>query len=397
MKKVSLTILIILTSTFVISFEKDYMIVEYNQTNWYQNNIVEKITDLGNYFYDFKLIDSKKTFYLTNHYDFEEEMSYDADVFLRITNNSTDSVNIYYEINGENTYKKVNVKYSSDWVEEFSVNLLEEISLKRLKFDDKWDLLQLTFYTGVDEYPIKRNNTIAFISDRYKGNREVFYYDLKDNKINKIPLELSSEYFPDISSDGNYFVFQTTLFGNWDIVVYDKIKNDFIKITEDTYGYSPYFKDNNTIIYSEDIKNIKKHNRIVEYNLSKEEKRVISDDTKYLKYRPSLYKDSLMYYGINADTAEVKIFTQKEETQSLFDLTRNQMDSWSDNSDKVVFSYNLNSSYDIFYLFENNLLNLTKDIDSDSYYPTFSDDGKFVFFSLYYKNKEPDIFIKKIF
>jgi Tol biopolymer transport system component len=104
-----------------------------------------------------------------------------------------------------------------------------------------------------------------------------------------------------------------------------------------------------------------------------------------------------MYYGINADTAEVKIFTQKEETQSLFDLTRNQMDSWSDNSDKVVFSYNLNSSYDIFYLFENNLLNLTKDIDSDSYYPTFSDDGKFVFFSLYYKNKEPDIFIKKIF
>jgi TolB protein len=373
------------------------MIVEYNQTNWYQNKIVEKITDLGNYFYDFKLIDSKKTYYLTNQYDFEDEMSYDADVFLRITNNSTDVVNVYYEINGENIYKKVNVKDSSDWVEEFSVNLLEEISLKRLKFDDEWDLLQLTFYNGVDEYPIKRNDTIAFISDRYKGNREVFYYNLKETSIKKIPLEISSEYFPDISSDGNYFVFQTTLFGNWDIVVYDKKKNDFKKITKGTYGYSPYFKDDNTIIYSEDIENVKKYNRIVEYNISTEEKKVISDDTKYLKYRPSLYKNSLMYYGINSETAEVKIYTQNEETQNLFDLTRNQMDSWSNNSDRVVFSYNLEASYDIFYLFENNLLNITKDIDSDAYYPTFSDNGKYVFFSLYYKNKEPDIFIKKIF
>jgi TolB protein len=373
------------------------MIIEYNKSSWYQNSVVEKITRLGSYFYNFKIIDSQKTAYLTNQYDFEDPMSYDADVFLKITSNSTQTINIYYEIEGKNFYEKNELEDSSDWVEQFSVNLLEKISLNRLKYDNTWETLQLTFYEGVDEYPIKRNNTISFISDRYKGNREVFFYDLTKININKIPLELSSEYFPDISPNGNYFVFQSTLFGNWDIVIYDKIKNDFKKITDKTYGYSPYFVDDYKIIYSEEIENEVKYNQIVEYDLISEEKNVLSVDDTYLKYRPSLYNDKIIYYGINPETAEVRIYLNDEKPVQLFDLSRNQMDSWSDNSDKVVFSYNIDSSYNIFFLYENNLLNLTKEIDSDSYYPTFSDNGKYVFFSLYYKNKEPDIFIKKIF
>ncbi len=397
MKKVYLILFFLLINIFIFSFQKSDMIIEYNRSNWYQNSVVEKITRLGSYFYDFEIIDSKKTVYLTNQYDFEDSMSYDVDVFLRITNNSTKTINTYYEIEGKSFYKKSELKDSSDWVEQFSVNLLEEISLNRLKYDNTWETLQMTFYEGVDEYPIKRNSTIAFISDRYKGNREVFFYDLNKVKINKIPLELSSEYFPDISPNGNYFVFQSTLFGNWDIVIYDRIKNDFKKITDKTYGYSPYFIDNYKIIYSEEIENEVKYNQIVEYDLISEEKKVLTDDKEFLKYRPSLYKNKIIYYGINPETAEVRIYLNDEKPIRLFDLSRNQMDSWSDNSDKIVFSYNLDASYDIFFLYENNLLNLTKEIDSDSYYPTFSDNGKYVFFSLYYKNKEPDIFIKKIF
>lgn len=397
MKKVYLILFFLLINSFIFPFEKDNMIIEYDKSNWYQNSIVEKITRLGNYFYNFKLIDSQKTIYLAEQYDFKDSMSYDADVFLKITNFSTQTINVYYEFEGNSFYENNNLKDSSDWLEQYSVNLLEKISLNRFKYDEKWELLQLTFYEGVDEYPIKRNNTIAFISDRFKGNREVFYYDLNKVDISKIALELSSEYFPDISPNGIYFVFQTSLFGKWDIVIYDTIKNEFQKITDKTYGYSPYFVDDNTIIYSESIENEEKYNQIVEYDLISKEKKLLSKDEKYLKYRPSLYNNKIIYYGINPENAEVKIYLNEEIPVQLFSLTKNQMDSWSDNSDKISFSYNTDASYDIFFLYKNNLLNLTKEIDNDAYYPTFSDDGKYVFFSLYYKNKEPDIFIKKIF
>jgi len=397
MKRIVLIVFLIIISAIILSFDKNSMIIEYDENKWFHNQMVENIVDLGSYFYNFELINSKKTEYLTTYYDFNEQMSYDADVFLRITSSSTEIINIYYEIEGKNNFQKINIKDSADWVRQISVNTLESISLNRFKYDPNWETLQLTFYDGVDEYPVKRNDTIVFISDRFKGNREVYYYDLFDNSIKNIQLELSSEYFPDISSDGNYFVFQTTLFGNWDIVLYDKQKNDFIKITDNLYGYSPYFKDENTIVYSEQIKDVEEYNKIVEFNLKNMSKKVLVEN-EYLKYRPSYYRDNLIYYGIDPTTAQVKIYIkEKEENKQFFSLAKNQMDSWSDNSDKMVFSYNFNSTYNIFYYYDNNLLNLTKDIKVDSYYPTFSDDGKYVFFTVYHKDKEPDIFIKKIF
>ncbi|MGM0639934.1 MAG: TolB family protein [Thermotogota bacterium] len=373
------------------------MIIEYDSSDWFHNQMVENIVEIGSYFYNFELISSNKTEYLATYYDYNKEMSYDSDVFLRLTNSSTEIINVYYEIEGKNNLKKIKSKNSADWITEMSVDILEKISLSRFKHDSSWKTLQLTFYDGVDEYPIKRNDTIAFISDRFKGNREVYYYDLKNNSTEKISLELSSEYFPDISPDGNFFVFQSTLFGNWDIVLYDKQKNDFLKVTENYYGYSPYFKDESTIVFSEEVDDVEEYNRIVEYNLKTMTKKILVEDN-LLKYRPSYYKDNLIYYGIDPHTAEVKIYIKnEEESKNIFDLSRNQMDSWSDNSDKIVFSYNFNASYDIFYYYNNNLLNLTRDIKVDTYYPTFSDDGKYVFFSVYFKDKEPDIFIKKLF
>jgi len=397
MKRLVFIYLVLISYILGLSFTKNSMIIEYNQNDWYQNQFINKLVDLGSYYYDFKLIDAGKTEYLTYNYDFKEEMSYDSNVFLRVTNDSTQNINIYYEIKGKNRRVNYQKKDSADWIEQISVNTLEKISLDRFKYDSSWDTLQLTFYKGVDEYPVKRNDTIVFISDRFKGNREVYYYNLSNESINKILLELSSEYFPDISPNGDYFVFQSSLFGNWDIVLYDKTKNDFTKITDKNYGYSPYFKNENTIVYSEEVDESKEYNRIVEYNIKTKQKKVILEDQKYLKYRPSFYMNSLIFYGINPETAEVKIYKDENgESNQLFQLKRNQMDSWSDNSDKLVFSYNFNSSYDIFFYENNTLINLTKDIKDDTYYQTFSDDGKFVFFSVYYKNKEPDIFIKRI-
>lgn len=124
-----------------------------------------------------------------------------------------------------------------------------------------------------------------------------------------------------------------------------------------------------------------------------------------MKYRPTKFNgNSILFYGIDENSSyntdedvKAKVYMIKEGKENIFlNNDYSNFDVWSDGSDIFVYSQYQFGYYRIFMNVQNNPFNLTYMINDDAYYPTFSPDKKFVFFGVYFKGGEPDIFVKRI-
>ncbi|MCP5465431.1 MAG: hypothetical protein H7A31_01895 [Thermotogae bacterium] len=412
MKKILVLIVIIFTvSAFSENFLKLKLNLVVNTDNWIISKLVEKIQDLAVYSYDTEVFRKTNIGEITSLTKESTEstnvVSYSAEITVNITYDaSSNKVRSYGKEKNFSFDISDTLKDREEWIEYYSVELLEKIAASRFLYDDSWDTLQLTFWDGVDEYPVFYDNTLYFISDRYIGNREVYIYDMYNYKKTKLPLEVSSEYFPDISPDKKNLVFQTSMFGKWDIVLYNFETNEYKRITTDNRNaYSPYFYSDSLIIFSMDDKTNRKSTNIYMYDIIEDKTYQLTPENGIMKYRPTKFNgNSILFYGIDENSSyntdedvKAKVYMIKEGKENIFlNNDYSNFDVWSDGSDIFVYSQYQFGYYRIFMNVQNNPFNLTYMINDDAYYPTFSPDKKFVFFGVYFKGGEPDIFVKRI-
>lgn len=387
MKKRVYTVFLLLITliSFSANLSKDTMLVSLNDNTWITRQIAEKVKSIGNYMYEIEIKDAMTDLIRTEDYD----------VIMNIFTNTKENITIafgYFQ-GGGFSYAET-TDQTADWVEKFSVKALENLSFQRFLYGENWDILQLTFWKGVDEYPIYQNGKMYFISDRYIGNRELYIFDFENGTEIKIPLESSAEYFPDISPNNNYLTFQTSLFGKWDVVLYDLTTKKITRISpSNRNAYSPYFYDNTLILFTMEDET-SKGTEIWSYDLYYKKLEKLSDSKQLLKFRPSKWNgNNIAFYAINLDDASVNIY-YLDENNKVYPLIVgpfNQTDSWSNGSDLLVFS-EFNGKYFNIYEYNNGeKVNLTNSITNDCFYPTYSPDKKYVFFTNYYS--EADVFV----
>lgn len=290
---------------------------------------------------------------------------------------------------------------TEEWIEYYSGRILESIAIKRFYFDDSWDYLRLTYSSALHEYPIFYNDKLYFISNRYTGNRSIFIWDLLNNTESKIELTSSSEYFPDISPNEKYLAFQTSLYGKWGIMIYEYETQKYIQVSsKDRNAFSPYFYNNTILIYSKESKEKQNQTEIWMYDILNKEKRKIFQQEGKMIFRPIRWNSNkLAFYAIDLDTANSNIYYLDEDLNihSLISHEKKDFDVWSDGSEYMVFSRFHNGYYRIFlYNSDTNQTRILTDfLHNDTYYATFSEDKKYVFFTLYYRDKDPDIYVIK--
>jgi len=387
MKKRVYTVFLLLITliSFSANLSKDTMLVSLNDNTWITRQIAEKVKSIGNYMYEIEIKDAMTDLIRTEDYD----------VIMNIFTNTKENITIafgYFQ-GGGFSYAET-TDQTADWVEKFSVKALENLSFQRFLYGENWDILQLTFWKGVDEYPIYQNGKMYFISDGYIGNRELYIFDFENGTEIKIPLESSAEYFPDISPNNNYLTFQTSLFGKWDVVLYDLTTKKITRISpSNRNAYSPYFYDNTLILFTMEDET-SKGTEIWSYDLYYKKLEKLSDSKQLLKFRPSKWNgNNIAFYAINLDDASVNIYYLDENNKAypLIVGPFNQTDSWSNGSDLLVFS-EFNGKYFNIYEYNNGeKVNLTNSITNDCFYPTYSPDKKYVFFTNYYS--EADVFV----
>ncbi|HOK16747.1 MAG TPA: hypothetical protein PLK41_06645 [Defluviitoga tunisiensis] len=373
--------------SFSVNVSKDTLLISINDNTWITRQIAEKVKSIGNYMYDIEIKDVMTETIKTENYD----------VIMNIFTNTKENITIafgYFQGGGFSYSETTNE--TADWVEKFAVKALENLSFQRFLYGENWDILQLTFWKGVDEYPIYQNEKLYFISDRYIGNREIYIFDFVNGTESKIPLESSAEYFPDISPNNNFLVFQTSLFGKWDIVLYNLITKKITRISpSNKNAYSPYFYDNTLILFSMEDES-GQGTEIWYYDLYYNKLEKLSDSKRLLKFRPSKWNgNNITFYAINLEDASVNIYYLDEDNKiyPLLVDPFNQTDSWSNGSELLVFS-EFNGKYFSIYEYNNNKkINLTSSITNDCFYPTYSPDKKYVFFTNYYS--EADVFVLK--
>jgi len=373
--------------SFSVNVSKDTLLISLNDNTWITRQIAEKVKSIGNYMYDIEIKDVMTESIKTEEYD----------VIMNIFTNTKENITIafgYFQGGGFSYSETTN--QTADWVEKFSVKALENLSFQRFLYGENWDILQLTFWKGVDEYPIYQNEKLYFISDRYIGNREIYIFDFANGTEIKIPLESSAEYFPDISPNNNFLVFQTSLFGKWDIVLYNLITKKITRISPtNKNAYSPYFYDNTLILFSMENES-GQGTEIWYYDLYYKKLDKLSDSKTLLKFRPSKWNgNNITFYAINLEDASVNIYYLDEDNK-IFPLIAgpfNQTDSWSNGSELLVFSEFNGKYFSIYEYNKGEKINLTSSITNDCFYPTYSPDKKYVFFTNYYS--EADIFVLK--
>lgn len=393
-------LLILLLSTFAYSqsMVKNMMLITIHDKQWITSSVAKKITELAEYMYNIKIIEKTPYGYITDDStEVWKNINIEADVYLNITSDaSTNKIRAYGNFKNGTFDLSSDIKDTEEWVEYFSGKTLEKIAENRFLYDKTWDILQLTYWKGVDEYPIYSNGKLYFISDRYSGNREVNIINFKTGYQSTIQLELSSEYFPDVSPNGKYIVFQTSMFGKWDIVLYNTETTEFKRLSpEGLNAYSPYFYDDTLILFSMGTKENKNIMEIWLYDILNDEVKQLTNDKTIMKFRPVKWnKNKIAFYGQNLKDADLNIYyIENVQIKTLLNGEYNQADSWSDGSKFLVYSQFQFGNFRIFSYDNKNIKNLTYMLSDDCYYPSFSPDKKFVFFGVYYKDKEPDIFV----
>ncbi|MDK2906806.1 hypothetical protein X928_00565 [Petrotoga miotherma DSM 10691] len=371
--------------SFSANLSKDNMIINLNDNTWITNQIAEKIKNIGSYMYNIKIKDA-----MSNSINIS-----DYDVTMNIFTNSKENITIafgYFD-GGGFSYSEESGE-TDDWVEKFATKTLETLSFQRFLYGENWDVLQITFWKGVDEYPVFQNNKIYLVSDRYIGNREIYIFDFEEATEKKIPLEYSAEYFPDISPNNEYLAFQTTLFGKWDIVLYNLKTKEIQRISPtDKNAYSPYFYDNTLVLFTMD-EDSGQWTEVWVYDLYYHKLEKLTESKDLLKFRPTKWDgNKISFYGVDHQTANMNVYVVDEENSisPLIAQPNNQTDNWSNGSELLVYS-EFNGTYFSIYEYDNGeKRNLSGMLTNDCFYPTYTPDKKYVFFTNYYS--ESDIFV----
>jgi TolB protein len=383
MKSFLMIIFVSIISLNVYSFSLNRIYANDQKETFISRALLEKIKELSVTYYIWE----------TDINKLEEN-----DVILNIYHETElNMMKVNGEFNGGNFEIETEIQDRQEWVLFFSVQILEKIASQRFLYDNTWEFLQLTFWNGVDEYPIFLNNKIYYVSNRYTGNRGIHIWDLETGEKNNLDLKNSSEYFPDISPNERYLAFQTSLFGKWDIVIYDIIENTYKRITpaNGRSAYSPYFYNNTLMMYVMDSKNGRTTEFYI-YDLLTGESELFFAQENLMKFRPARWNSNkIVFYAIDLETAVTNIYYIDENKKAvpLIKTERNEIDSWSDSSDLIIFSRFENGYYRIFAYENEETRMITKSLNNDAYYPTYSPDKQFIFFTHYYRELDPDIYV----
>ncbi|MBM7559165.1 TolB family protein [Marinitoga litoralis] len=380
MKRIfTLFFLIIISFVFSqIKIEKENILLIQNSNSWIMNQIIQEF--------------ESKLLYSYNVYKNMEDINYN--IKLEFTEDSSrNSVRVVASFDSTKLDLSEKIVDNDNWVRNFTTKVLEKIAFKRFIFDQNWNFIQLTYWDGIDEYPYisSEGDKIIFISDRYTGNRNIWGYDLIKNKYINISLDFSSEYFPSITEDGT-FVFQSSLYGKWDVLLYNPEKEDIFRISNDSYNaYTPYYK-NGEVYFSVEERNGESWTEIYKYSLKDKQITKITSLKNTFKFKPSVYKNRIIFQMIDSKTGRSNIYVYDGSKISPIIISElNEVDPIA-NDNYIVYSKYKNGYYRItlFDPISNNEEFLTMDISDDAFYPYIY--NNIVFFSLYYKNGEPDIF-----
>ncbi|KLO25161.1 MULTISPECIES: TolB family protein [unclassified Marinitoga] len=384
MKKILLFLFlsIIIINFSQIKIKKENILLIQNSNSWIMNEIVDEFESKLSYSYNVYKEDKNED------YNLKIVFSEDA---------SKNNVRILASFDGTVLDLSEKIKDNEEWVKKFTIKVLEKISFNRFFYSKQWNFLQLTYWDGVDEYPSMSpdGNKIIFISDRYIGNRNIWGYDFMENKYISIPLNFSSEYFPNITEDGS-FVFQSSLYGKWDVLIYNPELESIKRISDDSYNaYTPYYHKGN-IYFSAEERNGKSWTEIYKYNIIEDNIEKITSLKDTFKFRPVVFKNKIIFQMINPTNGQNNIYMlEKNKIIPLIFSDQNEVDPYV-YKNYIVYSklekgYYKISLYDIKNKKE---FCLTSDIYDDAFYPYAY--NNIVLFSLYYKNGEPDIFAVRL-
>jgi len=399
MRKTFFILILIFLSVTAISqsISKDSMILVVMKDTHMTSKVAQKIRELGSYSYlvrPFKKVqEGFSTEWTEKVFD---NLNFIGDVYLYLDyDDLSKKMSAWGTFKDSSFYLEKDTLETDDWAYRFSVEILEYIASQRLVKDGTWKLLQLTFYKGVDEYPYFQDNVLYYISDRYIGNRELYIWNMNANIKEKIPLEQSSEYFPDITPDKKFIAFQSSMFGKWDVVLYETDNKSIKRISTSSYknAYSPYCYSDTLILFSQDETD--RSSEIWMYDTVEATSHRLTYVDNMLKFLPAKYdSNKIIFSGTNLITGDTGIYVINEDktVSPLIDTQVNETDCWSDSSEYIVYSKLIEGRYKIFLYNDGQSSIKTPSIDDDCYYPTFDKDRNFIFFTVYYKDKEPDIF-----
>ncbi|SHF28366.1 TolB protein [Marinitoga hydrogenitolerans DSM 16785] len=379
----SFFIVIIIFVFSQIKINKETVMLKQNSNSWIMTQIINEFEN--------------KLFYSYNVYKYnneDENNNLNYDILLEFSEDaSKNSIRILATFDGTMLDLSEKIKDNDKWIKSFTIKTLEKISFKRLMHSNNWNFLQVTYWDGVDEYPIisPDGNKILFISDRYIGNRNIWGYDFKSNKYINISLNFSSEYFPNITEDGTY-IFQSSLYGKWDVLMYNPETNEIKRISDDSYNaYTPYYYNGN-IYFSAEERNGESWTEIYKYVIKEDRIEKITSLKSTFKFRPTIFKNAVLFQMINPKNGQNGIYIFKDNKIKPFISSEfNEVDPISFKN-YILYSKLKDGYYRItMYNTETKEeIPLTTTIYDDAFYPFAY--NNFILFSLYYKNGEPDIF-----
>lgn len=389
MKKYNfLFLILILISVMIfpqISFKKEKILLKKDSNSWIMNQIIQEFESKLSYSYNVFATDSSTSINdELEKYNIKMELTEDS---------SKNTIRVLATFDSTVLDLSEKIKNNKDWIDIFTIKVLEKISFYRLFNSNDWNVLQLTYWDGIDEYPIISSDgkKLIFISDRYIGNRNIWGYDFTNNKYINIPLNFSSEYFPNITEDGSY-VFQSSLYGKWDVLIYNPDTQDITRISDASYNaYTPYYF-NGDIYFSAEERNGKSWTEIYKYSIKDDKLERLTSLKNTFKFRPTIYNNHVIFQMIDSKTGQNNIYIIKDgQIQPIVYSKLNEVDPFG--TKKYIIYSKLTDGYYRIILFdpkENKETPLTLNISDDAFYPSVY--NNIVLFSLYYKNGEPDIF-----
>jgi TolB protein len=342
----------------------------------------------------YKEFTSRMPFYLKTNDSTQinlETSNATPDFVLSINGTSTLSFNLSlqkkYTINGE--YKFSQRRYLYDQV-------LETIALYILKYDRTIPYLRLTYYNDIDEYPTynPKNNKFFFISDRMGGNRDIYFYDLKDFSFHRFKFYPGAEYFTKNSDDGKYITFVTSMYGKWEIMKATICSTTLKDLKDISYNnlndYSPTFTASDDIVYIREDPN-KNANQIYIYKGGRS-KRVTNDN--YYKFQPTQYKNFVAFYT-NIKKDDFGIYTYKNGKYiKIQDFKGDELDPNVYEDRFLSYVWNTNGSYDIWIKdLKYGFLYRVTNFNGESYYPDLNEN--FLLFESY-RYGESDIWAQRL-
>ncbi len=293
-----------------------------------------------------------------------------------------------------------------DNTESILVNLLEWLAFDRFKRGDFGSSLKLTYSTALDEYPSfsPDGKRLFYITERYKGNRNIEFRDLITNSAIPYLIFQSSEYFPRVAPDSSKILFQGTLFGSgWNVLYIDGIPDktpplSSVHIVNEnpSIAYTPCWVGTDEIAYARENK---KGKDIVLYDLKTRKRINLTKTPDKRDFSPCFdpHSDSIFFVADNDGNFDIEKINLKDgKIRPVIATLFNEFDPVvSPDGRYLVYSSNIGGRFDLwFYDMKRHISMKLIETKGDSFYPAFSPDGKYVVWAEYGED-EPDIWVTR--